>query len=83
MKEENKFKEWMQMAGLTALCLAIGFHLNSKISPNKTQDAPKQDADRVERVDSVAPRDTITTVNNVRAARKVFLDGINRSLPLR
>ncbi|MBD5400549.1 hypothetical protein HDR61_02285 [bacterium] len=83
MKEKTKqnITEWIELFGLTALCLVAGFHLNSLGKSDKKQDTQKTGT---ERVDSVVQRDTaIHTRHHAHTAQELFLDGMRRSLPSR
>lgn len=87
MKEKTKqdIKEWFQMLGLVAAGGIVVFHVNSFFKPSvPDKDAAPHGIERIiEKADPIVPRDSITAMNRMRAAREVFFDGMHRNPPTR
>ena len=87
MKEKTKqeIKELFQMLGLAAAGGIVVFHVNSFFKPSvPDKDAAPHGIERIiEKADPIVPRDSITAMNRMRAAREVFFDDMRRNSPTR
>lgn len=73
------------MLGLAAAGGIVVFHVNSFFKPSvPDKDAAPHGIERIiEKADTIVPRDSITAMNRMRAAREVFFDGMHRNPPTR
>jgi len=85
-KTKNEIKDILQIIALCAAGGIVVFHVNSFFKPagaENTHAAPQGIERVVEKVDSVVPRDTVSAVSRIQAAREMFFSGLQRGLPQR